>query len=497
LPRSLKAAECRFQESQQDKRRDAASTLSRREFLRTAATAATVAAPWLVPASAVGADGAVPPSDRLTMGLIGVGCMGSGHLGRLAGDKEIQLLAVCDVDSSRRERACQRVEDAYAAGRADGTYRGCAGYNDYRRLLARQDIDGVVIVTPDHWHALQAIHAVQAGKDVYCEKPVSLTIRQGRQMVEAVRRGGRVFQTGTQYRSIPAIRTVCEFVRRGGLGRVKQVFTTWEPLANWLTQPRCLPYSKVLDVAKFGPSPVPLDFPLPAEPVPEGLDWDLWVGPALWHAYNPVYHLNPSPGVVPWSICEDFGAASVTWFHSHAADVIQYALGKETTGPVEIHHPADGRFPTLTCQYADGTLLHHLDRWSQVSEVYHAVPATARLAGLFGGLFVGERGWVTSMTGMGPIEGSPRSIFREMKLASRDPLGGANNHHANWFECIRTRSQPSAHEEIGHRSASLGHLVILAYRLGRSLKWDPINEEFPGDEQANRLLGKAMREPWR
>ena len=435
---------------------------SRREFLRGAAAAA--AAPWIVPASALGADGTPPPSDRLTMGLIGVGCMGSGHLGRLAGDRDIQLLAVCDVDGVRRDAARRRVEEIYAARSPAGSYRGCAAFNDYRDLLARGNIDGVVVATPDHWHTLQSIDAVRAGKDVYCEKPVSLTIREGRDLASAVRRCGRVFQTGTQYRSIPTIRTVCDFVRAGRLGRISQVFTLWEPLAKWLNQRRCRPYARELDPAKFGASPVPLDFPLPAEPVPDGLDWDLWVGPAMWHDYNPVYHTNPIPGVVPWSICEDFGAASVTWFHSHAADVIQYAIGKETSGPVEIHHPADGQFPTLTCRYADGTLLHHLDRWSQASQVYRAVPLTARLAGLFGGLFVGERGWVTSMTASGPIEASSSSLFAEMHLRNREPMTGGNNHHANWFECIRTRCRPSAHEEIGHRSASLGHLVIIAHR---------------------------------
>jgi len=470
---------------------------TRRGFLRACAGAAGLAglagAPWVVR----GAGPAVAASERITMGLIGVGCMGRGHLRRLAGDVGVQLLAVCDVDRQRRHDAQQSVEAAYAARRADGTYRGCAAYNDYRELLARPDIDAVVIVTPDHWHTLQAIDAAQAGKDVYCEKPVSLTVRQGRELAQAVRRCGRVFQTGTQYRSIPAIRKVCQFVREGGIGHVKSVFTNWESLAGWIGSPRFEPYLRPGDMEEFGPSRVPVDLPLPAEPVPDGLDWNLWVGPAMWHAYNRLYHTNPIAGVVPWSFCEDFGAASVTWFHSHAADVIQYALGVETSGPVEIIHPAAGRFPTLTCRYANGTLLHHVKTWSEVAGLYGAVPATGRLGGLFGGLFVGERGWVTSMTGSGPIEAAPEEILQRMRLASRTPMPGGNDHHANWFECIRTRRSPSSDEEIGHRSASLGHLVTLAYKLGRSLKWDPVREEFPGDQQANRLLSRAMREPWR
>jgi hypothetical protein len=414
------------------------------------------------------------------MGLIGHGAMGSGHLSRLAGDREVQVLAVCDVDSVRREEAKKRVEETYAA-RAGGKYDGCAAYNDYRELLARPDIDAVVIVTPDHWHTLQAIDAVKAGKDVYCEKPISLTIRQGRRLVETVQRYGRVFQTGTQYRSISTIRQVCNFVRAGGLGKVKSVFTLWGKLPG------------NLGVDSYAP----LAFALPAQPVPDGLDWDLWVGPAPWQPYNSAYHRNPSPGVVPWCFHEDFGAAAVTWYHSHAADVIQYALGMENSGPVEIIHPSSGTYPTLTYRYANGTLLHHVDHWGMVKDLYKAVPATARLEGNFGGVFVGERGWVTSMSTGGPIEAGPNDLFKEMNLTTREVNIGDNNHHANWFECIRTRRPTNCPEEIGHRGASLGHLAIIAYRLGRSLKWDPATEQFADDDAANRLCGRAMRSPWR
>jgi hypothetical protein len=412
------------------------------------------------------------------MGLIGHGCMGQGHLRRLAGDREIQVLAVCDVDAVRREEGKRRVEQTYAA-RSESGYSGCATYNDYRELLARADIDAVVIVTPDHWHTPQAIDAVKAGKDVYCEKPISLTIRQGRRLVETVRRYGRIFQTGTQYRSIPTIRQVCEFVRAGGLGKVKSVFTLWGSLGD-----------------NFGRSYAPVSPALAAEPVPEGLDWDLWVGPAPWQPYNSAYHRNPVPGVVPWAFHEDFGTGAVTWYHSHAADVIQYALGVENSGPVEIIHPSSGTYPTLTYRYANGTLLHHVDHWGMVKDVYKAVPATARLEGNFGGIFVGERGWVTSLSTGGPIEGGPEEILKEMKLTTREVNIGDNNHHENWFECIRTRRPPNCPEETGHRGASLGHLAIIAYKLQRSLQWNPATEQFVNDDAANRLCARAMRSPW-
>jgi hypothetical protein len=455
-----------------------ARTTTRRGFLRGTATAC--AAPWLIPSSVLGGGGAVAPSKRLTMGLIGVGCMGSGHLRRLVGDPGVQLLAVCDVDRVRRDSAKQRTEEAYASERAAGAYRGCDAYNDFRDVLARKDIDGVVIVTPDHWHTPISIAAAKAGKDVYCEKPVSLTIHEGRQLAETVRRYATVFQTGTQYRSISTIRRVCAFVRAGGLGRIKAAFVLWGKY----------------HIEGVGQSYVPLDPALPAEPVPEGLDWDLWVGPASMRPYNHLYHRNPSPGVVPWVFCDAFGVAASTGYHSHAVDVVQYALGVENSGPVEIIHPGSGAFPTLTCRYADGTLLHHVEHWGQVKSLYKGVPADARLEGNFGGVFVGERGWLTSMFGGGPIQGGPEAIFRELRLPDRDVIIGDNNHHDNWFECMRTRRPTSTGAEIGHRSAALGHLVIIAHKLQRSLTWDPVKEEFPGDEQANRLRSRPMRAPW-
>jgi hypothetical protein len=405
--------------------------------------------------------------------------MGRGLLSGLLGDPGIQVLAVCDVDRLRCQEGKDRADQKYAADRASGAYRGCAAYDDYREMLARSDIDAVVIATPDHWHTPQSIDAAKAGKDIYCEKPISLTIQEGRALVESVRRYARVFQTGTQYRSNPTVRTICNFVRNGGLGRITSAFTTWSRLSE-----------------KYGRSYAPVSVNLPAEPAPDGLDWDLWVGPAPWHDYNQAFHKNPPPGVVPWAFCEDFGAGSVTWNHSHSADVVQYGLGMENSGPVEIIHPNSGQYPTLTCKYANGTLLHFIDGWDMVKDLYKAVPKTARLGGAFGGVFVGERGWVTTMYGAGPVEGSPPTIFEEMGLRTRELTGG-NNHHANWFECIRTRGRTSTGEEIGHRAASLGHLAIIAFKLQRSLKWDPVKEEFIGDEMANRLRARAMREPWR
>jgi len=476
----------------------AGKAIPRRAFLcRGIAATGVLAVPTLLDRGVWSSDANTVPSERVGVGLIGRGAMGSGHLRRLAGDPSFQLLGVCDVDQVRRDAGKNTAEDIYATEKARGTYRGCTAYVDYRELLARKEIDAVVVATPDHWHTFQAIDAMKAGKDVYCEKPISLTIEEGQRTVQVARRYGRIYQTGTQYRSIPSIRRVCQFVREGGLGKVKSAFALWHDLSGWISSDRCRPYASVLNPSVCGKSYVPLDFALPEEPVPEGLDWDLWVGPAPWRPFNPLYHANPSPGVVPWAFADAFGVTSLTWHLAHSADVIQYALGVERSGPIEVIHPSSGEFPTLTCRYAGGTLLHLVDHWGMVTDLYHAVPADARLAGNFGGLFVGERGWVTSMSTGGPVEAGPNSLLEEIQLKSREVNIGANDHHANWLSGIRTRRAPSSDEEIGHRSASLGHLANIACWTGRSLKWDPAKEEFLEDDMANRMRSRAARAPWR
>jgi predicted dehydrogenase len=453
--------------------------------------------PWPIPSSVLGADGATAPSNRINAAVIGVGAMGGGHMRHLASSPAFQLVAICDVDRQRRNEGREVVDATYAASAPGGGYRGCAAINDYRELLARPDIDAVVIATPDHWHALLSIEAARAGKDVYCEKPISVTVEEGRLVADVMRRYGRIFQTGTQYRSIPVVRKICQFIRDGGLGKVRAVFTLLNNVGLWTGAPRFKPYADVVNADTAGRRYEPIDVALPAEAVPDGLDWDLWVGPAPFRPYNPMYHANPSPGVVPWSFDEAFGVTSLTWHLAHSADVIQWALGKERSGPVEIIHPSTGEFPTLTCRYDNGTLLHFVDHWGLVKDAYHALPADARLAGNFGGVFVGEKGWITTMSTGGPIEGAPESLFDEIGLKRREVNIGANTHHANWVECIRSREVPWCDAEIGHRTATLGHLTNIASRLGCSLRWQPEKERFAGNPTADRLLGRPMRAPWR
>jgi hypothetical protein len=467
--------------------------INRREFMGAAAGA--IVAPMIIPASARGADGHVAPSNRITVAQIGMGRMGRGHTRRLVLDPGVEFLAVCDVDRTRRLNAKETV-DSYLEERGSS----CKDYNDYRDVLARDDIDAVVIVTPDHWHTPISIHAAEAGKDVYCEKPVSLTINEGRQLVKAVQRHGRVFQNGSQYRTRPGIRRPCEFIRKGGLGKIKSVFTAWGKIG--VGEKFMGPYADAFNFAVTAKSVIPLSFALPEEPVPEGLDWDLWLGPAPWHPYNSCYHTTEMVRGVPWSFCEDFGLAASTGYHSHAAEVLQYAIGQEETGPVEIIHPSSGAYPTLSFRYPNGALLHLLEgnltkreHWDAVKTLYGAVPDDAVMEGNFGAVVVGERGWLTTMSNA-PITGGPTALMEEYNRPEHDIDMGGISHHGNWLQCIKTREKPSSHEELGHRAASLGQLTIIAYKLGRSLKWDPIREVFPEDEQANRLLRRAKRAPW-
>ena len=273
------------------------------------------------------------------------------------------------------------------------------------------------------------------------------------------------------------------------------MFTTWGGVGAQIGRARMQPYADSLNPSVTGRSMVPLDYALPAETVPEGLDWDLWVGPAPWRPYNPCYHVNPIPEVVPWSFCEDFGLAMATWIHAHSAEVLQYAIGQEETGPVDIIHPGSGEFPTLSFRYANGVVLHLVEGWDAVKTVYGAVPDSAELKGAFGGVVVGEKGWLTTMS-EAPITGGPDELMAEYNRPEHDVDMGGKDHHANWLECIKTRNKPNSHEELGHRAASLGQLTIIGYKLGRSLKWDPVREHFPEDLQANRLLRRARRAPW-
>lgn len=443
----------------------------RRRFLKlAAASTGAIAAPLLVRPSALGKDGSVAASERIALGLIGIGRMGQGHLRCYLGYPEVQVVAVCDVDRWRRENAKKTVDEAYAAAKASGRYSGCAAYNDLRELVARDDIDAVVVATGDRWHVPASLLAAKAGKDVYCEKPMSLTIREARVMVNVVRRYSRVFQTGLQQRSTPDFRKACRLVQKGRIGRVKIVYVTFPGTSS--------------------------DVNLPAEPVPDGLDWDLWLGPAPWRPYHSrFHHYGPPQHVVPWHFCRDFGGGNLTSNAVHAFDVVQWGLGMDESGPVEIVPPGTQEVPSLTYKYANGTLLQ-VD-W-KLDGKKHFVPKgwdVNTSIQPFGAVFVGENGWI-HVGRHGYLRAYPENILDE-RSGKPEKARPIPDHHHNWLQCIRTRQKPACDVAIGCRSTIVSHLGCIAHWTGRALKWDPVKEEFLGDEEANRLRSRAKREPWR
>lgn len=453
------------------------SRLSRRQLLRQGlgAVGAAVAAPTVVPAAALGRDGTTPPSERITMGFIGLGGQGRGHLlggawtyitGGYVAREDVQVLAVCDVFRSRREEARQRVDEHYAAKRAVGSYRACQAYNDFREVLARDDIDAVLIATPIHWHGVMSVMAARAGKDIYCEKPTAITIQEARAVAEAVRRYGRVYQGGTQQRSEydGRFRRAAELVRNGRIGKVHTVYAHCRPGGfSWL--------------AGRGPE----------QPVPGDLDWDLWLGPA------PRMPFDGNAGG------HRFCTGGINWGQHHY-DIIQWALGADGTGPVEIGMEG----PVVRFRYANGVTVYGCGypgqgvspgaaRWPSLGGEHLVMPEAA--IGMNGGArFVGTGGWIA--VDRDHLIAEPAHILQE-PLGPKDVcLYYSDSHSGNFLECVRTRRKPIVDAEIARRSATVVLLGGIAEELRRTLKWDAQAERFVGDEEANRLLAAAYRPPW-
>ncbi|MCC6444491.1 MAG: Gfo/Idh/MocA family oxidoreductase [Armatimonadetes bacterium] len=429
--------------------------LSRREFIKSAAAA--VAVPMIVPASVMGAQGK-PPSEKITLGFIGMGIMNRGHLGGFLGYDDCQVLAVCDVDTTRREHSRKTVDGRYAKEREQGTYKGCAAYNDFRELVARKDIDAVVIGTPDHWHCIPAVEAMKAGKDIYCEKPLTLTITEARLMIEAARRHKRVFQTGSQQRSDREFRVACEAVRNGRIGKVKAVYA-----------------------AVGGPS-WPCD--LPEEPMEPGLDWNLWLGPAPTRPYNSVLSPRGINDFFPnWRSYREYSGGGMTDWGAHHFDIAQWGLGMDESGPVEIIPPEDPKSGQgVRYIYANGVELIHSG--------YKGLDGKDR-----GGVhFIGSDGIV--YVDRGQLQSWPDNIVKDPLGEKEKHLYESPGHHRDWLNCIRTRKRPICDVEIGARSATVCHLGNLAYWNGRRLKWNPRRWRFVDDREADKWLDRERRDPW-
>jgi predicted dehydrogenase len=437
--------------------------MRRRQLLE--AVSAAVAAPHVIFSTALGRAGRPPASERIVMGAIGIGgrCLGQQVMHNFLAEPDVQMVAVCDVQSQRREAGQAVVNDTYGN-------RDCAAYRDLRELLARGDINAVLIATGDRWHALASVMAAKAGKDVYCEKPISLTIREARAMVEAIRRYDRVFQTGLQQRSAPEFSKACDLARSGALGKIHAVYVT-HPGTN-------------------------SEVNLPAEPVPQNLDWDLWLGPAPWRPFNNRFHHYQQPRhVVPWHICRDFGGGNLTSNTVHAFDVVQWGLGMDESGPVEITPPETGQVPALTYKYANGVLVQVVGRLERQK---HLVPEGWDVntpIQSFGAVFVGERGWI-HVGRNGYLTSFPAEIL-DQATAFPDHRYAVTSHQQNWLDCIRSRQRPACDVAIGCRSTIVSHLGCIAHWTGRPLRWDPVAEQFLDDDEANRLRRRAMRPPWR
>jgi len=450
--------------------------LGRRTFLKQTAGAALGAfgLPLFIGSRALGKAGHVPPSERITMASIGVGGMGTNNLRAFLAQPDVQVLAVCDVVEASdqyghwykkgwngewfgREPARKIVESEYAQKSPSGSYKGCSAHVDFREIIGRDDIDAVCVTTPDHWHAIPVIMAAAAGKDIYCEKPLSLTVTEGRAMAQAVQRHGTVFQTGTMRRSSEQYRLICELIRNGRIGKLQRVVTAIGP-NNKEAPPR-----------DWKPMPVP-----------EWLDYDMWLGPAPWAPYH------KDRCLYTFRFGLDYSGGQTTNLGAHVIDIIQWANGTDETGPVEFEDlgsewPTDGLFTTAT-------KVHFRARYANDVEFTCETQKTEswRFEGTDGWIDVRDDKWT----------GSPESLKTTVIGANEIHLYKSNDHHRNFVDCIKSRQQTAAPVETGHRSTSICHLGNIAMRLQRKLLWDPVKERFTNCEEANQMLVKPMRSPW-
>lgn len=417
---------------------------SRRHFGKSLVglSAAAMAFPTVIPARAFGA------ADRIRLGHIGVRNQGTNNLKDFLKQRTADVVAVCDVDRDVLGKAHELAEKG--AGHPVRTF------HDYRELLDDKTIDAVVVTTPDHWHALMTIAACEAGKDVYCEKPLSLTISEGRAMVAAARKHERVVQTGSQQRSDDRFRQACEVVRNGGLGKIKTVLVG-------------------LPTVNFDGPAVPDTTP------PPELDYDLWLGPARERPYNPkrVHYL--------FRFFWDYSGGQMTNFGAHHLDIAQWALGRDASGPVAIEGKAE----------------FHPEKWYEVpmrSWITYTYDDGVKVIceqgtkARGGCTFEGEKG--TLYVTRGKIEANPAAILGADLPAGAVRLEVSKNHHANWLDAVRTRAKPIADIEIGHRSATVCHLGNIAARIGRPIRWDPAKETILGDTEAAGMLERPYRSPW-
>ena len=443
---------------------------TRRRFLQNSAL--LVAAPLILPRRVWSAETA--PGKRLTVGCIGMGKQMKGHLGNFINRDDVEVLAVCDVDTTRREAAKRRVDEAYTA-KAGTTYRGCAAYNDFREVLARKDIDFVAIATPDHWHAFIAIAAVNAGKDVYCEKPLTYNVHEAVELVKAVRKNKRIFQTGSQQRSSMEFRTAAELVRNRVIGKVAAINVSFGDPAR--------PYSQ------------------PVEPVEPGLDWDFWCGPGPLVGYSPFLSPRGVHDNFPdWRQTWEFGGGMITDWGAHHIDIAQWALGMDGSGPVEVRAPQDWQTAKRGAQlvYADGTLLTHV---SGKGVSFYGTEGEVHVnRGKFELMMAGKtvhKFWDKEVDKATSLEREVTLTQREYLADAKVKLYASKNHMQDFLDCVRSRQLPICDVAIGASSAIACHVMNFAYHYGANARWNPVRNRFADGGSSKWLTRDRYRAGWR
>ena len=429
--------------------------MNRRNFVRqtTATTLLTTAA------GAVSISKAQDnPNDRITIGVIGVGKQGVSDFTKAMRMPQTQMVAMCDVVAERKENGKKIANDFYAKLNNQPDYDGISVHEDFREVIANEKIDAVMVVTPDHWHAIPVVTAAKAGKDIYCEKPISRTIEEGRAMVNAVQANKVVFQTGSQQRSEydGKFRIAAELVRNGRIGDIISVNIG------------------------IGDPNIPCD--LPTEAIPDGTNWDLWLGPAQERGYNEILCPKAVHTHFPaWRRYREYAGGSVADFGAHHYDIAQWGLGTDDTGPVKIVPPTDPEAKRgMRLIYKNGV------------EMIHGGPG--------GTTWIGTKGIIT--VDRGRLEIIPGDLRETNPITDKDikleNAGGRNgvSHMANWISNVKSRGKCICHEEVGHRTASLCHITNIAYQLDRELAWDPKKEQFD-DAEANKMIAQEMRGDWK
>jgi len=458
-----------------------AKAIRRRDFLKTATAAAAAAGaakafPAIVPASVLGAGA---PSNMIQIGQIGCGRIAREHdLPGVLPYDQARVVAVCDLDAKRLGEGKQFVEAFYAKKAGKTGAAAVRTYADFRDLVAAKDIDAVVISTPDHWHAIPAIAAARAGKDVYLQKPTSLTIAEGRALSDAIHRTGRILQIGSQQRSMPQFRIACELVRNGRIGELRSI--------------------------KIGLPIDPAGEVEPEMPVPKNLNYDMWLGstPVVYYTEKRV-HPQADYSRPGWLRCEQFGAGMITGWGVHHLDIAHWAMDLEYSGPVEVE--AQAEFPKkglwdvhgkyrITAKYPNNVIMTVCDEF----------PNGVRFEGSKGWIFVTRGDYAASASDPVAKDKSAQALDASDPKILASKIGPEEVHlyvseeqHGNWLDCIRTRRQPIAPVEVGHRTCSACLVSHIAMKLGRKLFWDPAVERFKNDDAANAMLSRPMRAPWK